>query len=267
MKKRLFSALFAIILTAAAVSMAGCAEDVYGDLADEGYTLKVVYDAGGADIGNKEMTIVEVYNPSQAVTVDGKTGIYLLALNDERRNVDVRYDLEKFDDAGNKYYLAGWYRERTPRVNEQGEALDCFGVPVSQSGREQGYVYSGYWDFEKDLLETDVSEITLYAAWTPRFTYEFYAMDDSGEYALIGSVSNKLALNYPVEDTKNGGYKMKDYPSIEGKLFEGAYFDEAMTDAVGGNINGQDMFIDYEKGITVTNTVKIFVQYSDAYSE
>lgn len=265
MKKRIISALFAAILTLLAVSMVACSGTIYDELADEGYTVKVIYDAGGAEINETQsVTIVEVFNKNNVVTRGGKTGIAILAPEDTRRG-EGKFDLTKSDET-TLYYQAGWYTEREPRVNENGEALDVFGVPVSQSGREQGYVYSGKWDFDSDVVDPETlenGEFTLYAAWIPAFTYEFYSENESGNLEKIGSVTNKFTIKYPKWSDRKEEFDMNDFPSVEGKVFEGAYLDEAMTESIDGNLDGREVFIDYEKGITSSATVKIYIKWAE----
>ena len=265
MKKRIISALLATILTVFSVSMVACAGTVYEELANEGYTVKVTYDAGGAEINETQsVTIVEVFNASDVITRGGKTGIALLAPEDTKRGEGV-FKLTKSDEA-TLYYQVGWYTERELRVGKNGEALDIFGVPVSESGREQGYVYSGKWDFEKDLIDPNAlenGEFTLYAAWIPAFTYEFYSENESGNFEKIGSVTNKFQIKYPKWNDRKETFDMNDFPKVEGKVFEGAYLDEAMTVSVDGNLDGRVKFIDNEKGIIDSPTVKIYIKWAE----
>ena len=265
MKKRIFSVLFATILIALAVSMAACGGTVYDELANDGYTVKVVYDAGGAEINDTQsVTIVEVFNANDLVTRGGKTGIAILAPEDARRGEGV-FKLTKSDES-TLYYQVGWYTERELRVDENGQALDVFGVPVAISGREQGYVYSGKWDFNKDLVEVEVlenGEFTLYAAWIPAFTYEFYSENESGAFEKIGSVANKFTIKSPKWNDRKEEFDMNDFPKVEGKVFEGAYLDEAMTLSINGNLDGREVFIDYGNGIVESAIVKIYITWAE----
>ena len=264
MKKRIFSALFAIILIASAMGMTACAGTVYDELAKDGYTVKVTYNANGGAINEtQDVTIVEVYNANDVVTRGGKTGIALLAPEDARREDGV-FKLTKSDET-TLYYQVGWYTARELRFDENGQALDCFGVPVSESGREQGYVYSGKWDFNKDLVDPEAlenGELTLYAAWIPTFTYEFYSENESGEFEKIGA-TDKFTLNYPKWNDRKGEFDMKDFPKVEEKVFAGAYLDEAMTRPIEGNFDGREVFIDFENGIVESSTIKIFIKWAE----
>lgn len=262
MKKRIFSALLAIILIASAVGMTACAGNVYDELAKNGYTVKVTYDASGGAINEtQDVTIVEVYSANDVVTRGGKTGIALLAPEDARREDGV-FKLTKSDET-TLYYQVGWYTEREPRFDENGQALDAFGIPVSESGREQGYVYSGRWDFNNDVIDPNTlenGELTLYAAWISTFTYEFYSETESGTLEKIGSI-NKFVLNYPTVIA--GKINMKDYPGVAGMVFEGAYLDEAMTRPIEGNFDGREVFIDFESGIVESSTIKIYIKWAE----
>ena len=269
MKKRLLTTIITVILAVFAVSMTACGNtDVYGGLKEDGYDVKVRFDAcGGVVNDTQNVTIVEVFSSDESVTLNGKTGVRLLDPTDPIRGDGV-FKLAKNDEKY-RYFQAGWYRERTLRTDAQGNALDSFGELVSVSGREQGYVYSGKWDFDNDLVTSaDLTdgEITLYAAWIPFFNYEFYSADESGELSLIGSV-RKLTLEYPKWNDRKQEYNMKDFPSLEGKVFAGAYLDEAMTREITENFDGREFFVDYEKGIVESDTVKIYVKWTDAPAE
>lgn len=265
MKKRIITIIMSVILIASAMSMAACTGgDVYSDLAEDGFTVKVRYDAGGAVVNETQnVTIVEVFNKDDIVTKNGKSGIKLLAPDDSRRGEGV-FKLAKADN-DNNYFSPGWYRERTLRVNEKGEALDAYGELVSVSGREQGYVYSGRWDFENDLLDPSTlenGELTLYAAWIPFYTYEIYAENESGELELINSVK-KLDMNFPVWNERTGKIDMKDMPKVKGKTFYEAFSDEDMTSVLTGSIDGDNTYVDLEKGIGTETVVKIYTKWME----
>lgn len=269
MKKRLLITVIAVILVASAMSMAACtSKNVYENLGDEGYSVRVRFDAcGGVVNETQNVTIVEVLSFNESVTLNGKTGVKLLDPADPVRGEGV-FKVAKSDE---KYYYfqAGWYRERSLRTDEQGRALDSFGELVSESGREQGYVYGGLWDFNNDVVtESDLvdGEITLYAAWIPFFNYEFYSLNASGEYECIGS-TQKLTLTYPKWNDRKEQYDMKDFPKMSDKVFAGAYLDEDMTVEITGNFDGRESFVDYENGIVENSTVKIYVAWTDAAAE
>lgn len=264
MKKLIITILFILALSACAAALISCSpSDVYSQLAEDGYTVKVTFDAGGAVINDtQDVTIVEMYSAS-AVTFgsDGDAGIRILAPDDPRRGADGIFKLAK-SDTENYYFTTGWYTERTPRTDAQGNALDAYGEPVAVSGREQGYVYSGRWDFERDRLDPSVTEFTLYAAWIPFFNYEFYAEGESGEYELIGS-ANKIDLNVPEWNERTGKLNMNDISPIDGKTFSAAYLDAEKTLPLTDKIDGDAEFVDVERGISTRSTVKIYTTWQD----
>ena len=265
MKNRIMKRIIAAVaLIALAMSLAACANgNIYDRLADDGYTVKVRYDAGGAFVNNTQnVTIVEVFNKEDVVTTSaGKTGIALLAPDNQIRGEGV-FKLSKSDGVNN-YFQIGWYKERTAIVDENGNPLDVFGVLTSESGREQAYTYSGKWDFDKDVIDpaelTD-GELTLYAAWAPYFIYEFYSQNESGEFVKIGS-KQKLTLQIPKVST-TGKISMNDFPKVDGKVFAAAYLDEALTKEIDANVDGRTLFVDSEKGIATTNVVKVYIIWS-----
>ena len=263
MKKRLFSIICVALLAALSVSLAACGvADVYGDLAQDGYSVKVRFEPCGAVVNETQnVTIVEVYNKDDIVTVGGKSGIKLLAPDDQRRG-DATFKLA-MNDGENNYFSPGWYRERTLRVDENGEALDAYGIPCSVSGREQGYVYSGRWDFERDLVDPESledGELTLYAAWIPFFNYEIYTVGASGESELLKTV-NKLDFTFPEWNARTGKIKMNDMPKESGKTFLAAYSDPELTQRLFEAIDGDGSFVDVERGIALETVVKIYTTW------
>lgn len=263
MKKRLFSMICVALLIALSMSLAACGvADVYGDLKEDGYSVKVRFEPCGAVVNETQnVTIVEVYNKDDVVTVGGKSGIKLLAPEDERRG-EATFRLA-MNDGENNYFSPGWYRERALRVDEKGEALDAYGVPCAESGREQGYVYSGRWDFDSDVVDPDTlenGEFTLYAAWIPFFTYEIYTEGESGELELLKSV-NKLDFTFPEWNERTGKIKMNDMPKVSDKTFYAAYSDTEMTQEYSGDVDGDATFVDVEKGIALETVVKIYTTW------
>lgn len=266
MKNRIMKRIIAAVaLIALAMSLAACANgNIYDRLADDGYTVKVRYDAGNAFVNDTQnVTIVEVFSEDDVVTNSaGKTGIALLSPDDKLRGEGV-FRLSKVDGKNN-YFQIGWYRERTPVVDANGNALDVFGVPVSESKREQAYIYSGKWDFDKDVVDPASltnGEMILYAAWAPFFTYEFYSQNEAGEFVKIGS-KQKLTLEIPKVNEATGSVTMKDFPKVEGKVFAAAYLDETLTQEITANLDGRTVFVDAEKGIATTNVVKVYITWT-----
>ena len=265
MKKTIKTIVAAILLIAFAMSLAACGnKNIYESLADDGYTVKVRFDASGAYVNDTQnVSIVEVYNADDAVTNSaGKTGVAILAPDDSLRGT-AQFKLAKIDGTYN-YFQIGWYRERTPVVDANGNPLDVFGTPVSESKREPAYTYSGKWDFANDVVTSDDltdGEMILYAAWAPYFTYEFYAKNESGEFEMIGS-KQKLTLNIPKVNEKTGKITMNDFPKVAGKVFDAAYLDEAMTQELTKNLDGRSLYVDYEKGIATENVIKIYTTWT-----
>lgn len=265
MRKKIIRMLSAILLVALATSLVACGNaNIYDDLGKDGYTVKVRYDAGGAVVNETQnVTIVEVFNENDKVTVGGKTGIRILAPDDPIRGAEGVFKLAK-TDGENNFFQAGWYTKRTPRVDANGNALDAYGVPTAESKREQGYVYEGKWDFEKDLIDPatlENGELTLYAAWVPFFTYEFYSQTENGSFEKIGSVK-KLTLLVPTWNERSEKYDMNDFPRMDGKVFAHAYLDGEMTEEITANVDGRQKLTDYEKGIAKETTVKVYITWT-----
>ena len=273
MKKIITKIIAALMLITLVMSMAACgSNNIYDDYAKEGYTIRVRYDVGGGAARIKEtqnVTIVEVYNEKDVVTKNGKTGIALLAPDDPLRGEGI-LNIDNVDpETQSNFYPIGWYTKRTARVDSEGNALDIYGEKTSESGREQAYVYEDKWDFDNDVVvlsELQNGELTLYAAWAPYFTYEFYSEDETGAFVKVGD-AQRLELRLPKWNERKQRYDMRDFPKIDGKTFVGAYLDEALTVQMTENLDGRELYTDYEKGILTQTVIKIYVRYTEDVSE
>ncbi len=256
-----------LVLLAALLSvtiLGGCSqwELPYEGLDRDGYTVSVRFDpCGGAFANTERVWVVDAFNlANEKKDSSGNYAIKLIAPDDSRRG-DSAFSVSK-----NGCFFAGWYRECSLRTDEAGNPLDAYGNPTSESGLEQGFTYSGRWDFAADTLNvpegTYSSEepyMTLYAAWIPYFNFEFYIQNASGSFELFRSES-MISLEIPEWDMSTGKLDMKGFPEIDGKTFEGAYLDQAMTTPLTETVSGD---IDYEHGIGATSNIKIYTKFAE----
>lgn len=265
MKFRKF--IIAATLLCLAMGLCACSdnwESPYDSLDQNGYNISVRFDAnGGMFAGINDVYVVDVYNTANGVTnSDGTVGFYLLKPEDPVRAEGA------FTVSRNGYFLAGWYTERSLRVDANGEALDEYGIKCSESGKTQGYTYSGLWDFDKDLLKVDPSKeysgatpvVTLYAAWVPYIHYEFYSVSESGETSHLGSLQS-LDLEVPQWNTKTGKLDMKKFPERKTFTFDAAYLDEGLTQPLQETIFGAQSYVDYTTGTISTESVPIYTTW------
>ncbi len=245
--------------------LTGCSqwELPYEDLNAEGYTVSVRFDpCGGAFANTENVQVVDIFNLADAKKdASGNYSIPLITPDDSRRG-DRAFSVSK-----NGCFFAGWYKECSPRTDASGNALDSYGVPTSVSGLEQGYTYSGLWDFETDKMSVpaggsysaETPYMTLYAAWIPYFNFEFYVKNASGSFELYDS-EQLMSLSLPEWNEETGKLDMKGFPEIDGKTFVGAYLDEAMTKPVTDTLSGE---IDYEHGISATERIAVYTEFAD----
>lgn len=277
MKKQVKLLCLAALLLAviACITACGKRDEPYTGLDEQGYTISIRFDVnGGMFAGINDVSVVDVYHPDDIhIDENGEKQIYLLEPDDERRGKQSALTASK-----NDYFLAGWYQERTPRVNEKGEALDDYGQLCSESGREQGYVYAKPWDFSQPLVidgqgEQNVNEnyLTLYAAWVPYYNFEIYTVD-----AATGEVNEEakeivqaLFLELPEWDQSTGKINMKKFPtpeilteSADGETktvtFEAAYLDPALTQPATETLAGT---WDPATATLITDTVKLYTTW------
>lgn len=257
------TALLAAALTLLLV-LSGCSqwELPYEGLNSEGYTVSVRFDpCGGAFANTENVQVVDVFRLADAKKdASGNYQLSLITPDDSRRG-DRAFSVSK-----NGCFFAGWYRECSPRTDASGNPLDAYGRPTSESGLEQGYTYSGLWNFESDTLSvpegnysSETPFLTLYAAWIPYFNFEFYVQNESGSFDLYES-KQLIELDIPAWDLSSGKLNMNSFPEIDGKTFEGAYLDEAMTKPITEKLTG---VIDYEHGISATEKIRVYTKFAE----
>ena len=232
--KKIRILLSVLFLLAAAVLMASCSNDPspYDDYDEEGYNVSVKYDANGGTFSTNTAVIVDSYNVSNLPTnSDGKKEITLVSPDNE-----IRDPQNSFIASRTGYFLAGWYTERLPVTDGEGNQLDADGNIAAVSGKEVAYNYSGRWDFENGTFAIDPTEeytsdtpvLTLYAAWVPQFSFEFYNIDtgellDTYQFDPMYIISLKVPAWY----VETGELRMHEFPEVEGKTFNGVYLDPA----------------------------------------
>ena len=264
MKKqfKLLGLTVAVLAVMLCITACGKWEDPYKALEKEGYSVSVRFDAGeGVFTNTEDVFVVDVFSMADMKTNgEGERYTYLLTPDDTRRGQSayaVSYD---------GHFLAGWYMERTLRVNDKGEALDEYGRLCSESGKPQGYVYAKPWDFSKPLtIDPDgdytagENYMTLYAAWVPYFDFEFYAVNGDGTTTHLQTIQ-AISLDLPEWNKSTGKIDMKKYPTREGMTFEAAYLDAALTEAAPTALTGS---WDAETATSTTDTIKVYTTWME----
>lgn len=265
MKKQLKLICMVTLLAAVVILITACGKwgDTYAQLDESGYSVSVRFDAnGGMFEGANDVFVVDVFNLETLPTnAEGKKYTYLMTPDDERRKTS------QFEVSNSGYFLAGWYAVREPRVNEENQPLDAYGELCSVSGKPQGYTYGERWDFSKPLTldanKTYAAQencLTLYAAWIPEFTFEIYTKDAASGAMTLATSTKAINLNLPAWNETTGKMDMKNFPTIEGKTFDGVYTDEAMTESASGTQTGEWSL---ETGVATKTTIKLYTTWLD----
>ncbi len=241
------------VIIAASVSACNSGASPYEGYDGDGYTVSVKFDANGGVFTSNTEVRVDTYDLSQYKTnSNGKKEIKLFDPNDPIRG-DQQYAAYLDED----HYLAGWYTERTENEDADGNVT---------------YSYSGWWDFENDLLELDPSGqysageavITLYAAWVPHFTYEFYEVMPDGSVSMIGTpISTEpgsgASIKLPSTDTVTGqlGYA-NDFPKLDGKTYDKIFADRELMQEITSETLTHSGSFERETAAVKNNVMKIY---------
>ena len=236
----------------------------YESMDKDGFNVSVRFDSnGGMFAGANDVCVVDVFNLETITTnSEGTKEITLISPDDKDRGKHA------FEISKNGCFLAGWYTERTPILDANGVHLNYYGQPASDTEQDHAYTYSGKWDFDTDKVVLDPNGdytssqnvLTLYAAWVPYYNFEFYAQGADGEFELV-KTQNGLELTVPTWNTETGKLDSGKFPTLDGKTFEGAYYDAAMTQAISGTITGS---VNYETGTSNNlEPIKIYTTWRE----
>ena len=228
----------------------------YEQYENEGYNVSVKFDANGGVFTTNTSIIVDSYNLDKLPDADdGRKSISLLDPADAIRGGQA-YQAAKVG-----YHLAGWYATRTEVKDNEGNVI--------------GYTYSNKWDFSSSRYyikadgnySIDKSVLTLYAAWVPDFTYEFYAVDDAGNLSLLGTKAmnptQSTDIRLPSFNEATGGTDANDFPYISDMTYNGVYSDPACTVPVDTDVIQHHGIFDVNTAQVSNTTMKIYCKMLD----
>ena len=234
-------------------------KDPYKQFDKQGYSVSVRFDAGEGRFANRDITVVDVFSlDDYTADADGNVHISLLDPQDKRRGAQAYV----VDNPG--YTLAGWYTDRQPRVDEQGRPLDEYGELTEISGRAQGYVYSGKWDFETGSVSVDPATVksgadavlTLYAAWVPGVQFNLYNVNELDEQGNPVLIQTFVASKLTVPTWKNGAVSTGgSFPKLDGTP-NAIYADLAQTTPITSPLT---VDVNYENGTINKAAVDVYV--------
>lgn len=249
LKKKSIGALCLLLATMLLVT--GCAgnKNPYQKNNAENYRVSVRFDANGGLFDTNLSVITDSYNISDLPKNGaGEVEIPLIDPSDA-----IRGDIDNFDAQKSGYFLAGWYAKRT----EVGEGE---------------YTYSDKWDFSTDRLKVDAAGdyssdepvLTLYAAWIPSFTVEYYDYHTGealGSTTFNPMISEGIAL--PKWSKSTGRVVMGDFPKRDGYSFGNVYLSQDSTEPVTGEMIKHCGIVNEENGTGSNGTMKLYVEWME----
>jgi len=253
MNKKLRVILLAVIALITVLLVTSCDGSPYADYDKAGYEVSVKYDANGGTFTAGTSVIVDTYSLNSLPTKNGKKVAKLITPDDESRGSG-----NSFVPSKNGFTFVGWYAK-------------C--EAVTDANGKTTYKYGEMWDFKNDRLELDpngeytASEpyLTLYAAWVPKFTFEFYSIDDPNTLLKEYEVAPYAEINMPVWDEKSskGDIKMYQFPTIKGKTCEAVYLDPNKESKLEGEKIKHTGTVNYEDASAQNSVMKLYIDTID----
>lgn len=299
MKNKLKFVLIAICSALMFTSLIACEEDLRKTYRDQGYTVSVTYDAnGGIYLGRPGITVVDMINPTTyAKGADGKYHIKLDEPTSSERPSGGSDGINLTKTSNNiSCFFAGWYQERIPVTDNNGNVLDDDGRVLTEengtyyyttaSGEKMSsspaYTYDKRWDFENDTIDYADGDgnvnITLYAGWVKFYEFDYYYLDGDNGWKMVGSTyfdykttnaEGSASADYDtiwVPRWNDGAMTythryensgLYTFPKVDGTTFDKAYLDEDMTEEITDGFTHQGT-LDLEHGVANNRVQNIY---------
>ena len=306
MRKTIKALLIVGSLGALCAGLAACSkkDTVLDEYNKQGYIIVVNYDGSGGKIsGGSNVSIVDMFNPEKFEA--DENGYIHIKLREPttRQSTADNITVERTD-----YELVGWYQDRQLVKNEKGEVVDEEGTALVEKNEKyyrvtidsQGatveeeaipaYTFSKPWNFEKDRVDFKVGEsgldMTLYAAWIPKYSFEYYyEVEDEEthqkEWTKFGTTtfnyieaqsidrddSTKITDSVFVPDWSEGKMEHKysgkyTFPSVADMTFKAAYLDKECTEQITrSNPYRHPGSLNYDTAAPVNPVQKIYVEF------
>jgi len=288
--------------------LAACkSKTLINEYESQGYVISVTYDGNGGNfMGRNGVTLIDMFNPDSSAFSADTDGVIRIKLTEPTDSSRIKGSLTSVALYMPDHFFAGWYKNRTIKtvtVNGEEFFTDEFGKIIEEKegkyyypikeGQDKpeeatpGYDYSDRWDFEEDRIEYTPGQenisFTLYAGWVPYYEFEYYALNESGEWEEIGSTSfnYKLATEEGsgksdyvnaympryVEGAMNYEHEYQDknkfvFPKISGKTFAKAYTDDNMENEITDYVTHGGS-LDVETATPVNRVKKIYVTFEE----
>ena len=307
MRKTIKALLIVGSLGALCAGLAACSNETKVDeYFKNGNIISVTYDGSGGNIlGNNNVSIVDMFNPEKyTADSNGYVHIKLRSPTDPSR---PKPGVDPISVLRSGYSLVGWYRTREivkdgdNVYDDKGNKLveqdgDYYKVTVNSEGDEvlepaiPRYTFADPWDFTKDTVDFKVGDerldITLYAAWVPLFSFEYYYKVNNVwtpfatttfDYPTAQTIDRedltKVTDSVFVPDwsTETGRMEYKysnvyTFPSVKDKAltFKAAYTDENCQDEITRENPYQHKgYIDYTTASAIGDVQKVYVEFDE----
>ncbi len=296
MRKKIGTLLIVGSLGALCAGLCACkTETKIDEYYKQGNVITVTYDGSGGNIlGDDNVTIVDMFNPDK-YQADGEGYVHIKLRNPadpERPKPGV--DPIKISRRG--YQLVGWFQSRE-LVTVDGSVVDDAGnklverdgkyytVTVNDEGQEveekavPAYTFSDPWDFASNTVDfkkgDERLDMTLYAAWVPQFTFEYYYKPTAeSEWTQFGTPEGfdlgddtRDTVHIPRWSKETGRMEHRysdnySFPSVKDMTFKAAYLDEACTQEITESQPfSHEGDIDYENATAIDPVKKIYVEF------
>lgn len=217
----------------------------YNQLNKDGNTVSVKFNInGGVFLETPNVTLVDVFSLDNAKTVSqGKKSIVPI----DPSNIAIRGTAQTA--SRNNYKLAGWY---VTTVNADG----------SYTITDQQWNFGDPFTFDvANAKKAETPVLVLSARWIPFTTFNIYAQNDDGTFPMEPTaVVNSEFLDYPTWNESTGKLRYNQYPVIENKTFEKAFYSADMSEEITKSIQGESRF-DTQINEFVTDSINVYVTY------
>ena len=250
--------LLAVVIAIVAFAATKCSKDTspYEGYAENGYNVSVKYDANGGIFTTNTSTLIDTYKLDSLPTYEDGSKVMTLVDPADSARGNQAYLAAKVG-----YHLAGWYVGRTEIKDTAGNVI--------------GYTYDTKWDFKTSKFTISADNeydptapvLTLYAAWVPNFTYEFYSVGNDGTITLLGEKNvnpmENTEITVPYYNPESGIVEIGDFPFLQNNTYSEIYTDKECTNKISDATITHTGIFNASNATVENTTMKIYCKLLD----
>lgn len=228
MNKKLIITIVIALCFVVALTVVSCNQwdTPYEQLNKDGNTVSVKFNINGGEfLETKDVTLIDVFNLNKATSLpNGQKSIVPIDPADDT----IRGSVQTVSRTN--HIFEGWY---VTLVNADGS----YTITTQKWNFGDSFVFDA-----SKAKNAENPVLVLSARWIPFTEFNVYIRQDDGSFPAEPQKVVAQSMIYPTWNESNGRLTHNQYPTLENKTFEKAYFSSDMSEEITTNIQGETYF-------------------------